>query len=313
MIVGFDVGGTNVRAVALRRGSVEPLAIRRGKTVADGDGLVATVIELTEALADDVGEAVDAVGLGVAALLDSDGVLRYAPNIAGVLDYPLVARVRDKLGVPVVAENDATAATWAESRFGAGVGYEHMVFVALGTGIGTGMVLNGRLYRGAHGYAGEAGHVTIDSDGPEHVTGAKGPWEYFASGTGLGRLARAGAAAGELDGLVHRAGSIEAITGEHVNELLDSGDPGVQRLVERFAEDVAVGLAGLVYVLDPQVFVLGGGLVGLGEPLRRAVEERLAARILGAEHRPRVPVLTAVLGSFAGAIGAAALASDQRG
>jgi len=111
---------------------------------------------------------------------------------------------------------------------------------------------------------------------------------------------------------VHHAGSIEAITGEHVNDLLDAGDPGVQRLVERFAEDVAVGLADLVYVLDPQVFVLGGGLVGLGEPLRRAVEENLAARILGAAHRQRVPVLTAVLGSFAGAIGAAALAWDQR-
>jgi len=83
MIVGFDVGGTNVRAVGLRPGSVEPLGIRRGKTVADGDGLVATVIELTEGLADDVGEAVDAVGLGVAALLDSDGVLKYAPKGAG--------------------------------------------------------------------------------------------------------------------------------------------------------------------------------------------------------------------------------------
>jgi len=182
MIVGFDVGGTNVRAVGLRRGSVEPLAIRRGKTIADGDGLVATVVELTEALADDVGEAVDAVGLGVAALLDSDGVFRYAPNIAGVLDYPLVARVSDKLGVPVVAENDATAATWGESRFGAGVGYDHMVFVALGTGIGTGMVLNGRLYRGAHGYAGEAGHVTIDKGGS---TSRRGPGWVVSPGPAL--------------------------------------------------------------------------------------------------------------------------------
>lgn len=310
LIIGFDVGGTNVRGVALRPGGSEPLAIRRARTRPDGDVLVETIIEVTQHLADDIGEPVDAVGLGMAALMDSSGVFRYAPNIPGVFNYPLVANVIDRLGVPVVAENDATTATWAEAQLGAGRGYAHMAFVALGTGIGTGFVLDGKLHRGAHGYAGEAGHMTVQRDGPEHITGAQGPWEYYASGTGLGILARKWAAEGRVDALVDRAGSVADIRGEHVQELLDEGEPGIEALLRRFSHDVAVGMADLVYVLDPEVFVLGGGLVDLGEPLRRAVEESLAERILGADYRPAVPVVLAELGSYAGAIGAALLAAD---
>ena len=310
LIVGFDVGGTNVRGVALRPGTTEPLAIRRGRTRPNGDVLVDTIVEITAALGGDIDEPVAAVGLGMAALMDADGTFRYAPNIPGVVDYPLVPRVRDRLGVPVAAENDATAATWAESRFGAGVGYDHMAFVALGTGIGTGFVLDGRLHRGAHGYAGESGHITIQRDGPIHITGAHGPWEYYASGNGLGRLARRWAAEGRIDALIEMAGSVEAIRGEHVNELLNQGEPAIEPLIARFAKDVAVGMADLVYVLDPQVFVLGGGLIDLGETLRSNVERHLAGMILGADHRPPVPVYAAELGPYAGAIGAAALAAE---
>ena len=126
----------------------------------------------------------------------------------------------------------------------------------------------------------------------------------------MGILARKWAAEGRLDALVDRAGSVADIRGEHVNELLDEGEPGIEALIARFSRDVAVGLADLVYVLDPQVFVLGGGLVELGEVLRSNVEASLAERILGAEYRPKIPVLLAKLGSYAGAIGSAALATD---
>ncbi|NNC80848.1 MAG: ROK family protein [Acidimicrobiales bacterium] len=310
LVIGFDVGGTNVRGVALRPGETEPLAIRRSRTRPDGDVLVDTICEVTRLLSDDIGERVDAVGLGMAALMDSDGVLRYAPNIPGVLDYPLVANVSAELSVPVVAENDATAATWAESQYGAGVGAAHMAFVALGTGIGTGFVIDGKLLHGANGYAGEAGHITVQSDGPLHLTGARGPWEYFASGNGLGRLARRWAAEGRADCLIQLAGSVDQIKGEHVNEAQRAGEPEIDALLNRFAIDVSVGLADLVYVLDPEVFVLGGGLVDLGEMLRAHVERHLAERILGGNHRPKVPVKLAKLGPFAGAIGAADLAAE---
>ena len=185
-----------------------------------------------------------------------------------------------------------------------------MAYVALGTGIGTGFVLGGKLYRGAHGYAGESGHMTIERDGPTHVTGAQGPWEYYASGNGLGAMAREWAAGGNLDSAVELAGSIDSIRGEHVKELVDSGEPEVEGLLCEFAKGVAVGMADLVYVLDPELIVLGGGLVTLGEMLRSNVEAELADRILGKDHRPRVPVALAKLGPQAGAIGAGALAFD---
>ena len=310
MIIGFDIGGTNVRGVAMRPGSAEIECIRRAKTNPGGEAIVDTITEIAGQLAADVGEPIAAVGIGIAALIDADGTLRYAPNIARVVDYPLVPRVQAKLAVPVVADNDATTATWAEARFGAGRGCDDMAFVALGTGIGTGFVLGGRLHRGAHGYAGESGHITMQKDGPAHITGAAGPWEYFASGTALGRVARTWAGEGRLDALVHRAGSVDGVKGEHIHELLLEGDPGVGELVERFAQDVAMGLADLVYILDPALIVIGGGLVELGEPLRHAVESALAARILGAPHRPQVPVRLAELGTLAGAIGAGALAAE---
>lgn len=310
LIVGFDVGGTNVRGVALRPGESEPLAIRRSRTRPDGAVLVGTIVEVTNQLVADVGEPVDAVGLGMAALMDSSGIFRYAPNIPGVVNYPLVDNVKAQLNVPVIAENDATTATWAEAQLGAGRGYDDMAFVALGTGIGTGFVLGGKLHRGAHGYAGEAGHMTIQRDGPEHITGAHGPWEYFASGNGLGILARRWAAEGRLDAAVELAGSVADVRGEHVQQLLDAGEPGIEALIRRFSHDVAVGMADLVYVLDPEVFVLGGGLVDLGEMLRANVEKSLAERILGAQYRPAVPVVLAELGSYAGAIGAALLAEE---
>jgi len=246
----------------------------------------------------------------MAALMDSSGIFRYAPNIPGVVNYPLVDNVKAQLNVPVIAENDATTATWAEAQLGAGRGYDDMAFVALGTGIGTGFVLGGKLHRGAHGYAGEAGHMTIQRDGPEHITGAHGPWEYFASGNGLGILARRWAAEGRLDAAVELAGSVADVRGEHVQQLLDAGEPGIEALIRRFSHDVAVGMADLVYVLDPEVFVLGGGLVDLGEMLRANVEKSLAERILGAQYRPAVPVVLAELGSYAGAIGAALLAAE---
>lgn len=310
LTIGFDVGGTNVRGVVLRPESTEPLAIRRSHTRPDGDALVDTITQVANELVEEIGEPVDAVGLGMAALMDADGTFRYAPNIPGVVDYPLVPQLAERLGVPVVAENDATAATWAEAKFGAGAGHRHMAFVALGTGIGTGFVLDGNLYRGAHGYAGESGHITVQRDGPQHITGANGPWEYYASGNGLGILARQWASEGRVDALIERAGSVEAIRGEHVNELLNEGAPSIDALIARFADDVAVGMADLVYILDPEIIVLGGGLVDLGEALRQNVETSLAKRILGADHRPKVPVVTAKLGSIAGAIGAAALAAD---
>ena len=312
MYCGLDIGGTKVLGLAVHPDDpVTPVAVRRTATVADGDALIATMIEVITGLEADCAEDCSAIGIGIAGLVDSTGVLKYSPNIDGVLDLDIRRRLRADLRRPVVVENEATAAVWAESLHGAARGSRHVALVALGTGLGTGFVFDGRLYRGWNGYAGESGHMTIEMSGPEHVTGARGPWEYYASGTGLGRLARQAAARGDLDGAVTAAGSASAIRGEHVHDLVAAGDPDALAVLDEFCYYTAVGVVDLVHVLDPEMVVIAGGLVDIGEPLVRGVETWTHRLVLGGGQRRRVQVVPAQLGSQAGAIGAALLASEH--
>lgn len=311
MFCGLDIGGTKVLGLAVRpEDPMTPIAARRTATVADGDALIDTMIDVIAGLEADSGQACSAAGVGIAGLVDPGGVLKYSPNIDGVLDLDVRRRLRAELRRPVVVENEATAAAWAESLHGAARGCRHVALVALGTGLGTGFVFDGRLYRGWNGYAGESGHMTIELSGPEHVTGASGPWEYYASGTGLGRLARQAAASGDLDGAVAAAGSVDAIRGEHVHELVAAGDPDALAVLDKFCYYTAVGVTNLVHVLDPEMVVIAGGLVDIGEPLVRGVETWTHRLVLGGGQRRRVQVVPAQLGSQAGAIGAALLAAE---
>ena len=311
MYCGLDIGGTKVLGVAVHPGDpTTPVAVRRDATTADGDALIETITQMVASLESECGAPFSAVGVGIAGLVDSDGVLKYSPNIDGVLDLDLRRRLRSVWRRPVVVENEATAAAWAESLHGAARGCQSVALVALGTGLGTGFVFDGRLYRGWNGFAGESGHMTIEMSGPEHVTGAAGPWEYYASGTGLGRLARQAAARGDLDGAIDEAGSVSAIRGEHVHALVAKGDPDALVVLDEFCRCAAVGVANLVHVLDPEMVVIAGGLVDIGKPLVRGIEAWTHRLVLGGDQRRRVQVVPAQLGSQAGAIGAALLASE---
>ena len=311
MHCGFDIGGTKVLGVAVRPDDpTRPVALRRGSTVPDGDTLIETIKEMVVALEADCAEPCAAVGVGIAGLVDSTGVLKYSPNIVGVVDLDIRRRLRAGLRRPVVVENDATAAVWAETQLGAARGCGHVALVALGTGLGSGFVLDGRLHRGFNGFAGESGHMTIHLTGPEHLTGARGPWEYYASGTGLGRLARQAAAKGDFDSAVLEAGSAEGIRGEHVHTLIAAGDPEALTVLDEFCSYAAVGLANLVHILDPEVVVIGGGLVDIGEPLVSGLESWTHRLVLGGRQRRPVQVVPAQFGSQAGAIGAALLSFE---
>lgn len=310
MIVGCDVGGTKALALALDHDSGTVLARARAASSPSGERLDDTIVRLAEELAAESGETVDAVGLGIAGLVDSDGTVRYSPNLPDLVDHPIRDHLHDRLGVPVVVANDATTGTWAEVRWGSGRGCDDFAFVALGTGIGTGFVVNGRLLLGAHGFAGEGGHMVIDRDGPEHVTGLRGPWEYFASGNGLGRLGQQAARDGRFPAGLAPAGSAAAVTGQHVAEALAAGDRDAATIFDGFCELVAVGVANLIVILDPDRVALGGGVADIGAPLRDGVEEHLRRLLFGVEHRPAVDLVLADLGSDAGAIGAGLLAIE---
>ena len=254
-----------------------------------------------------------AVGVGVPGLVDIDGVLRFAPNLAGVVDLDVRAALRVRFpGVPVTVDNDATCAGWAEGQVGAARGADHALLVTLGTGIGGGIIAAGRVLRGAHGFAGEVGHMVVDPAGPPCPCGQRGCWERFASGSGLARLAREAVTARPFGAMVDLAGGdAEGVRGEHVSQAAAAGDPDALAVMKLFAGWVALGLANLANIFEPHMFVLGGGLVEAGEVLLGPVREAFAELVLAGAHRPAVAIEAAALGEHAGAVGAALLAGEE--
>jgi glucokinase len=313
MLVGFDIGGT--KALALLMDPATGAIVDRGRESSAGTGpvLIETLVGIIAGLEQRNDTEVEAIGLGVAGLAHRSGVVRYSPNLPDLVEFPIGPELERAVGVPVTVGNDATAGTWAEAMLGAGRGASDFAFVALGTGIGTGFVVDGRLVTGANGFAGESGHMVVDAHGPPHRTGQRGPWEYFASGSALGRMGREAAAEGRFDVGPTLAGSIEAITGYHVADALLEGDEQAVVIFDEFCRQVALGMANLVVIFDPQRIVIGGGLTNIGEPLRAGVDRWLAELILGGEHRPPVEVVLAELGSDANALGAGLLAAELIG
>lgn len=306
--VGVDVGGTKCLGVAVAGGEV--VAEEQVPTpTAGGEALLDTVAGLAAELAARAGAPLSSVGVGVPGIVSRGGTLLFAPNLRAAGGLAVSAGLGDRLSVPVEADNDATCAAWGEHQMGAARGLTDVILVTLGTGIGGGIVAGGRLHRGAHGFAGEIGHIVVDPAGPPCGCGRRGCWERFASGSGLGILGRDAALAGRADRLADLAGGDpEAVRGEHVTAALAEGDAGAIAVVAEFARWVALGLANLANLFDPETFVIGGGLVAAGDALLDPVRAALAAELAG-QARPPVDVVPAALGPRAGAIGAACLRS----
>ncbi|MEY2398996.1 MAG: glucokinase [Actinomycetota bacterium] len=294
--VGIDVGGTKVLALALTASgdSLEPVGQCRVPTPDSGDGLIEAITTAARDAAADAGAAISALATGVPGLVDDHGVMRFAANLPAVRELPLRELLHARFDVPVAVDNDANAAAWGERVAGAGEGADHMLMVTLGTGVGGGIVLDGHLYRGAHGMAGEIGHFVVKLDGEACSCGQHGCWERYASGTALGRIAKeAGFESGEA--VVSAAGSRDA---------------GALDVLDTFTRWVAIGLAGLANTLDPALIVIGGGLVEVGDLLLAPLRRHFGELIEGGEHRPEVPIRPAKLGEQAGAIGAALIARE---
>ncbi len=305
--VGVDIGGTKCLAVVVDGDRIR--AERRVATPREPTALLDTVAGLVADVSP--GVMVSAVGVGAPGLVDVGGVLRFAPNLPGIVGVPLKAELERRLGVPVQADNDATCAAWGEHHLGAARGLDEVVLVTLGTGIGGGIVSGGRILRGANGFAGEVGHMVVDPEGPVCLCGRQGCWERFASGTGLGRLGREAALAGRASRITALAGGDpDQVRGEHVTAAAAEGDVDAMRVMDRLAWWVALGLSNLANAFDPSAFVIGGGLSEAGDVLLGPVRAAFAELVGGFAHRPRIDILPATLGEHAGAIGAAALAVD---
>lgn len=305
--VGFDIGGTNVRGIMLRDGEI--VATRRARRPEAPEAMIESVVAMTAEMEAETGERAAVVGVGCAGQVDLSGVVRTSPNIPSLVHFPLRSELLGRFSCPVFVDNDATTATWAESVHPQAEHYKNIVFVAFGTGIGGGFVVDGELYRGAHGLAGEIGHMIVDPDGPACVCGRHGCWEQVASGGALGRLARSAARAGRAPTVVAKAGSADAIEGEHVAALLLEDDPVASSLLFELATQIAIGLNNLVNILDPEAIIIGGGLSDIGDQFIGAVRRAFGEVMVDRRRRPEIVILSAVHGGLAGALGAAQLAA----
>jgi len=314
--LGLDVGGTKILGLVLST-SGEVLAEERRDTPSQGDALLNVLAELISELRTLVGvHPVVGVGVGVPGLVDTEGVLRFAPNLLGANGTAVKAGLEAILEgrYPVAVDNDATCAMTGERAFGAAFGSDDALLVTIGTGIGGAIVSGGRLVRGAHNFAGEIGHVIVDPHGPPCPCGKRGCWERYASGSGLGRLARDAAVAGRAGGVVESAGSDpDSVRGEHVVAVALDGDPEATAILAEFAWWLGLGLANLANVLDPELIVLGGGLVNAGELLLEPARAAFAEFVESNEERADVRIVPAALGDRGGAIGAAVIGLEAAG
>ncbi len=305
--VGLDVGGTKIAAA---RVAADGTILARERLDTPADDMAATLEAMVSAARSVMTGDVVAVGIGAAGLVESaTGVLRFAPNLAW-RDAPLVAHVGEALGLRVFADNDANVAAWGEYRFGAGRGHACMLMVTVGTGIGGGIVAGGELYRGAHGFAAEIGHIIVEPDGPACGCGNRGCWEQVASGQAI---ARSGSAEASRDpgGAIARAAAGATVTGRHVTEAARAGDAAAAAILTEVGRRLGEGLAGLANVLDPSLIVVGGGAAEAGDLLLVPARVAFASAIEARSHRPEVPIVGASLGTDAGVVGAATLALEE--
>ncbi len=313
LAIGIDIGGTKVAAGVVDRAGAVVEQIRRPTPTTSPTAVEDTIADVVFDLRRRY--RIFAVGIGAAGFIDAARAeVLFSPHLAW-RNEPLRDAIRRRTGLRVTIDNDANCAAWAESRFGAARGQTDVVTVNLGTGIGGGIVVNGKLYRGKFGIAGEFGHMQVVSGGHRCECGNRGCWEQYASGNALVREARELAQSNSpvAHGLLERAGGDpSAITGPLVTTAAQDGDPAAIELLTEVGEWLGVGIALLAAAFDPGMFVIGGGVSDAGDLLVTPARESFRRTLTGRGFRPEAPIVRAQLGNEAGLIGAADLARIER-
>ena len=309
--VGVDLGGTKIAAALV---SEEGRILKSSRLPTDVEGgpsaVLAQIAGLVKALADTSGVSIVGIGVGVAGQIEAEsGIVSFAPNLDWH-DVPMQSQLASACNLPVFVTNDVRAITWAEWLFGAGKGCDDLICAIVGTGIGGGVVVNGRIVTGCSNMAGEIGHITVDLNGPECTCGNRGCMEALSGGWGIARRARQAVSADPAAGrtLFNMADEkVEKITARMVAGAYKTGDALAKTLVEGAGRALAAGMVGLVNAFNPCRLILGGGVINglpdLVDYVRQGVSDGALAAATGV-----LKVDTAQLGEDAGVMGAAALA-----
>jgi glucokinase len=309
-VIGIDAGGTKLLGGVVDEGLVVHHRVHRtwrgGDRAETLDIMVGSVEEIRAAAPD-----VAAVGFGIPALVEWEtGVSRWSTHLP-LADVRFRDLMSERLGLPVVVDNDANAALLAEARFGAARGVSHAVLVALGTGIGSGLLLDGKIYRGARGLGAELGHMVVDLHGPDCQGDCpgRGCLEVMASGSTIGREGRAAASARPDSALGRRLTAGQEISGGIVTELAHAGDDAAVSVLAQIGRRLGYGLVGVVNVFNPERIVIGGGAIAAGELLLGPAREVVAERALPPA-REMVEIVPTEFGDESGMLGAALMAFD---
>lgn len=301
--LGLDVGGTKISAgIVTADGNLhDKITVPTPKGAPSG-AVIHLLLDLISQLRDG-NPGVAAVGVGAAGLVEwPQGIIRWTPN-SGYSGVELRRLLEYHIGLPVVVDNDANTAALAEAKFGRGGPYCNMAFLTVGTGVGAGLIINGQIYRGRSGMAGELGHMVVNPGGERCGCGNQGCLEVMSSGTTLERLGR--------DILEEEFGDSSQITGRIVYTAARDGHSGAIAAFQKIGYWLGISVANIINVLDVEAVVVGGGLVGTGElllePVRRSAHDHTFARA----HRTDVNILASTLGNDAGVIGAGHLALIQ--
>lgn len=310
--IGVDLGGTQIRAIL--RDAQGNIVSRASTLTQASDGQEQVIARIIETVRQTVGETprstIGGIGIGVPGPVDPwTGVVLQAPNLPGWRDVPIRDIVQGAFGVPVEVGNDANLAALGEHMYGAGIGVANLIYVTISTGIGGGIIADGKLLLGAKGLAGEFGHQTLVPDGPLCGCGNRGCLEALGSGTAIARMAREAVARGQGQKLLELAqGSVEALDARIVASAARAGDAVAQDILRCAATYVGIGLANVVNILNPELIVLGGGVTRMGELLFDPVREVIAQRAMPVMRTVRI--VPAVLGGDVVLFGAVALIAN---
>ena len=317
LVAGVDIGGTKVAAGLVNRNGEIKTQIRT-PMVANGeagDGLAAVVSAIDLLLAHDAKARTLIRGIGICApgpLDPTTGIVINPPNLPCWRNFPLAAEVAGVYRVPVKVENDANAAALAEAYWGAGRGFRHIFYAGIGTGIGTGIVFDGRIYNGRTGAAAEGGHMSIDYRGPRCGCGKPGCIEVLAAGPAIARRARAKLASEQTprSSILDLAkGNVDAITSEMVGQAYAAGDPVAKQTLQETVDLLSLWLSNIVDLLEPDVMIIGGGVAEMLSPFFGDIRKGLVEYCINSRCQ-EIPLLKAHYGADAGIAGGAALCSE---
>src|SRR5579859_1772744 len=313
-MLGVDIGGTKV-AVGLVDINGTIVTQGRRPMVANGtaEAALQAVTGAIDSLVSEAGSEIQGIGICAPGPLDpKTGVVLNPPNLPCWRNFPLAEKIKDKYKLPVKVDNDANAAALAETCWGAAQGYRYVFYATIGTGIGTGIVYDGRIYHGNTGSAGEGGHVSIDYNGPVCGCGKKGCIEILAAGPAIGARARAKFADSSRSSLILdlAQGDVNKVTSEFVGKAYASGDPLAREILLETVELLAPWLGNIVDLLDPDVLVMGGGVAAMLRPFFSEIKNRLPRWCVN-PHVADIPLVMAHYGADAGIAGGAALCAED--